>query len=134
MDYTTSEGIEAAIIFRTEELRRLKLLLTQQRRVEQTRQQLHEMYRQPPLQPQLQPAGGAIVDPLPPAPYVLPEAMGWAAAAVDLAAAGLDLKDAKSLTGPAGTITIHHARTLHGSALNRSTRDRQMLFYEMMAA
>lgn len=54
--------------------------------------------------------------------------------AVDLAAAGLDLSDATSLTGPAGTITIHHARTLHGSALNRSQRDRQMLFYEMMAA
>ena len=56
------------------------------------------------------------------------------AGAVDLAAAGLNLDDAVSLTGPAGTITIHHARTLHGSALNRSSRDRQMLFYEMMAA
>ncbi len=54
--------------------------------------------------------------------------------AVDLPGAGLNMKDAVSLTGPAGTITIHHARTLHGSALNRSPRDRQMLFYEMMAA
>ncbi|NKB53095.1 MAG: phytanoyl-CoA dioxygenase family protein [Rhizobiaceae bacterium] len=54
--------------------------------------------------------------------------------AVDLSGAGLNLNDAVSLTGPAGTITIHHARTLHGSALNRSHRDRQMLFYEMMAA
>jgi len=54
--------------------------------------------------------------------------------AVDLPAAGLDMKDAASLTGPAGTVTIHHARTLHGSALNRSPRDRQILFYEMMAA
>lgn len=53
--------------------------------------------------------------------------------AVDLAAAGLKLEDAASLTGPAGTITIHHGRTLHGSALNRSPRDRQILFYEMMA-
>lgn len=54
--------------------------------------------------------------------------------AVDLDGAGLNLADAASLTGPAGTITIHHARTLHGSALNRSDRDRQILFYEMMAA
>ena len=54
--------------------------------------------------------------------------------AVDLATAGLNIDDATSLTGPAGTITIHHARTLHGSALNQSQRDRQMLFYEMMAA
>ncbi|MEP0940602.1 MAG: phytanoyl-CoA dioxygenase family protein [Rhizobiaceae bacterium] len=54
--------------------------------------------------------------------------------AVDLAVAGLNLDDAAALTGPAGTITIHHARTLHGSALNRSDRDRQILFYEMMAA
>ena len=53
---------------------------------------------------------------------------------VDIDAAGLSLDDAVSLTGPAGTITIHHARTLHGSALNTSNRDRQMLFYEMMAA
>lgn len=54
--------------------------------------------------------------------------------AVDLAEAELDLKDATSLTGPAGTITIHHGRILHGSALNQSPRDRQILFYEMMAA
>ncbi len=53
---------------------------------------------------------------------------------VDLAAEGLDRKDAVALTGPAGTITIHHGRLLHGSALNRSDRDRQVLFYEMMAA
>ena len=54
--------------------------------------------------------------------------------AVDLQTAGLDLNDAASLTGPAGTVTIHHARILHGSALNQSDRDRQILFYEMMAA
>ena len=54
--------------------------------------------------------------------------------AVDLQTAGLDMKDAASLTGPAGTVTIHHARSLHGSALNQSDRDRQILFYEMMAA
>ncbi|MEP1207538.1 MAG: phytanoyl-CoA dioxygenase family protein [Rhizobiaceae bacterium] len=54
--------------------------------------------------------------------------------AVDLPAAGFDIRDAVSLIGSAGTVTIHHSRILHGSALNQSTRDRQILFYEMMAA
>ncbi|MGI9354518.1 MAG: phytanoyl-CoA dioxygenase family protein [Rhizobiaceae bacterium] len=59
---------------------------------------------------------------------------GVFAGSVDLAEAGLDMKDAVSLMGPAGTISIHHGRMLHGSALNNSPRDRQILFYEMMAA
>ena len=54
--------------------------------------------------------------------------------AMDLDACGLDMKDAVQLTGNAGSITIHHARIVHGSALNRSTHDRRLLFYEMMAA
>lgn len=54
--------------------------------------------------------------------------------AVDLAANGLNSADAVQLTGPAGSISIHHGRILHGSALNRSQRDRRLLFYEMMAA
>jgi ectoine hydroxylase-related dioxygenase (phytanoyl-CoA dioxygenase family) len=54
--------------------------------------------------------------------------------AVDLAASGLNVQDAVALTGPAGAISIHHGRVLHGSALNRSDRDRRLLFYEMMAA
>lgn len=54
--------------------------------------------------------------------------------AMDLDDAGLDMKDAVTLTGPAGSISIHHARIVHGSAPNRSDRDRRLLFYEMMAA
>lgn len=54
--------------------------------------------------------------------------------AVDLAANRLDVKDAAMLTGPAGSISIHHGRILHGSALNVSDRDRRILFYECMAA
>ena len=54
--------------------------------------------------------------------------------AVDLAANGLDVNDATMFTGPAGSISIHHGRALHGSALNTSDRDRRILFYEMMAA
>ena len=54
--------------------------------------------------------------------------------AMDLATCGYDIKDAAVLTGPAGSISIHHGRIVHGSALNVSDRDRRLLFYEMMAA
>ena len=54
--------------------------------------------------------------------------------AMDLAANGYDIRDAVALTGPAGSISIHHGRIVHGSALNRSDRDRRLLFFEMMAA
>jgi len=47
---------------------------------------------------------------------------------------GLDMADAVQLTGPAGSISIHHGRIVHGSALNTSDRSRRILFYEMMAA
>lgn len=56
------------------------------------------------------------------------------AGAINLAECGLDSNDAVALTGPAGTVTIHHGRIVHGSAINTSDRDRKMLFYEMMAA
>jgi ectoine hydroxylase-related dioxygenase (phytanoyl-CoA dioxygenase family) len=59
---------------------------------------------------------------------------GVFAGAIDLDAAGLDQSNAATLTGPAGSISIHHGRIVHGSALNRSARDRRLLFYEMMAA
>lgn len=41
---------------------------------------------------------------------------------------------AVTLTGTAGSMTVHHARTLHGSAPNRSDRARLILFYECLAA
>ncbi|MEL6888217.1 MAG: phytanoyl-CoA dioxygenase family protein [Pseudomonadota bacterium] len=47
---------------------------------------------------------------------------------------GLNMANAVPLTGPAGSISIHHGRIVHGSALNRSDRPRRILFYEMMAA
>lgn len=59
---------------------------------------------------------------------------GVFAGAMDLAASGLDARDAVALSAPAGSISIHHGRIVHGSALNRSDRDRRMLFLEMMAA
>lgn len=39
-----------------------------------------------------------------------------------------------TLTGKAGSMTVHHARTLHGSAPNNSDRARLILFYECHAA
>ncbi|NND18980.1 MAG: phytanoyl-CoA dioxygenase family protein [Silicimonas sp.] len=48
--------------------------------------------------------------------------------------AGLDIRNAVELTGPAGSISIHHGRIVHGSAMNTSDRARRILFYEMMAA
>lgn len=41
---------------------------------------------------------------------------------------------AVTLTGKAGDMTVHHARTLHGSAPNRSDRARLILFFEACAA
>ncbi|MEE2774018.1 MAG: phytanoyl-CoA dioxygenase family protein [Pseudomonadota bacterium] len=46
----------------------------------------------------------------------------------------LDLGKAVKLTGKAGDMTIHHARTLHGSAPNKSEKSRLILFYECNAA
>ncbi|GIT92337.1 ectoine hydroxylase [Jannaschia pagri] len=54
--------------------------------------------------------------------------------AVDPEALGIDMARAVALMGPAGSISIHHGRILHGSALNTSTKPRRILFYEMMAA
>ncbi|MEP4434054.1 MAG: phytanoyl-CoA dioxygenase family protein, partial [Hyphomicrobiales bacterium] len=54
--------------------------------------------------------------------------------AMDLQACGYEMKDAVELKGPAGSISIHHGRIVHGSALNTSINDRRLLFYEMMAA
>ncbi|MBV8401282.1 MAG: phytanoyl-CoA dioxygenase family protein [Acetobacteraceae bacterium] len=54
--------------------------------------------------------------------------------AMDPTALGLDFSQAVPLTGPAGAVSIHHARTIHGSAQNTSDRGRQLLPYEYAAA
>src|SRR5215470_9612051 len=38
------------------------------------------------------------------------------------------------LMGPAGSMTIHHARLVHGSALNTSGKPRRLLLHEYAAA
>jgi ectoine hydroxylase-related dioxygenase (phytanoyl-CoA dioxygenase family) len=53
---------------------------------------------------------------------------GYFAGAVTDAEGAEAFKQAVPLTGKAGDITIHHARTLHGSASNLSNRYRRLLF------
>lgn len=54
--------------------------------------------------------------------------------AIDTAASGMDLGSAVKLLAPAGSITLHHARTVHGSAPNLSGASRNFVLYEAMAA
>lgn len=54
--------------------------------------------------------------------------------AMDPEACGVDVSKAVPLMGPAGSMTIHHARLVHGSALNRSNRQRRLLLHEYTAA
>ncbi len=44
------------------------------------------------------------------------------------------LDQAVPLTGPAGSITVHHARLIHGSATNTSGRPRRLLLHQYRAA
>ena len=46
----------------------------------------------------------------------------------------VDYAKAVALTGPAGSITIHHARTVHGSATNASGKPRRLLLHQYRAA
>jgi phytanoyl-CoA hydroxylase len=54
--------------------------------------------------------------------------------AMDPARGEVDYRTAVPLTGPAGSITIHHARTVHGSATNSSGRPRRLLLHQYRAA
>jgi phytanoyl-CoA hydroxylase len=54
--------------------------------------------------------------------------------AMNPAACDLDFSKAVPLMGPAGSMTIHHVRLVHGSALNRSNRQRRLLLHEYAAA
>ncbi len=54
--------------------------------------------------------------------------------AIDIAKAGIDVTAANEVHATAGSITIHHARLVHGSAMNRSRWQRRVLFYEYTAA
>jgi ectoine hydroxylase-related dioxygenase (phytanoyl-CoA dioxygenase family) len=45
-----------------------------------------------------------------------------------------EIASAVPLTGRAGSMSFHHVRALHGSALNTSDRSRNLLLYEVAAA
>lgn len=59
---------------------------------------------------------------------------GYFCGAIDTAACGVDPAEAVPVLGPAGSISIHHVRMIHGSDLNRSDQDRALLLYEITAA
>lgn len=46
----------------------------------------------------------------------------------------IDFSKAVPLVGKAGSMSIHHARSLHGSAQNRSAKQRRLLLFEYAAA
>ena len=59
---------------------------------------------------------------------------GYFCAAINPDDNDLDTSTAVPLTGPAGSMTFHHVRSIHGSALNRSDRSRNFLLYQYTAA
>jgi ectoine hydroxylase len=58
----------------------------------------------------------------------------WVGALADPDVARIDLGRVAYPTGPAGTITVHNCRTVHGSAPNRSDRSRPLLLQTYAAA
>jgi phytanoyl-CoA hydroxylase len=62
------------------------------------------------------------------------DANGYFCGAMDPEACGLDFTKAVPCEGPAGSVSFHHGRTVHGSAQNTSDRARGLLLYEMIAA
>ncbi len=54
--------------------------------------------------------------------------------AMDPTRGEVDYAAAVPLTGRAGSITVHHVRTVHGSAPNLSDRDRRLLLFQFRAA
>jgi ectoine hydroxylase-related dioxygenase (phytanoyl-CoA dioxygenase family) len=59
---------------------------------------------------------------------------GFFCGAIDPGRGEVDFSRAVKLTGSAGSITIHHARTVHGSATNTSGRPRRLLLHQYRAA
>lgn len=58
---------------------------------------------------------------------------GYFCGAIDPTRSSIDFSKAVPLKGPAGSMTFHHVRTIHGSALNRSDRSRNFLLYQFTA-
>ncbi len=54
--------------------------------------------------------------------------------AMDPARDGIDFSKAVACTGKAGSISVHHVRTIHGSAVNTSNKPRRLLLFQYRAA
>jgi len=61
-------------------------------------------------------------------------AQGFFCGAIDLEQSSFDPATTVALTGKAGSITMHHVRTVHGSRPNDSARDRPILLLGYCAA
>jgi len=59
---------------------------------------------------------------------------GYFCGAIDPASTGIDFSQARPVIGPAGSVSFHHVRLIHGSAQNTSNRPRELLLYEATAA
>lgn len=59
---------------------------------------------------------------------------GHFAGAMDPAKCAVDFASAVPCLGRAGSISIHHARAIHGSAVNTSAKPRRLLLYQYCAA
>jgi phytanoyl-CoA hydroxylase len=59
---------------------------------------------------------------------------GYFCGAMDPTKAEVDYAGAVPCTGRAGSISVHHARTVHGSAVNTSAHPRRLLLLEYRAA
>jgi len=60
-------------------------------------------------------------------------AEGFFCGAMDPETSGLDFAQAVPVTGPAGSMSFHHVRAVHGSAQNNSGKPRQLLLFEFAA-
>lgn len=59
---------------------------------------------------------------------------GYFQGAIDVGRAGLTVAEAVAVLGRAGTVSLHHPMSVHGSARNRSGAPRRMMFLEYAAA
>lgn len=59
---------------------------------------------------------------------------GYFCGAMNPQSCGVDFSRAVACEGPAGSVSFHHVRTVHGSAQNTSDSPRGLLLYELAAA
>ena len=58
----------------------------------------------------------------------------WIGCLADADVAHLDVSKARYMVGPAGSVTLHNCRTVHGSPVNTSDKGRPLLLYVLSSA